>query len=257
MTKTAEQMSAEMYDIAVPDWEGEIDFYLDYAQKAKERGQSVLEIACGTGRITLRLARAGINIVGLDLDEEMLKIADQKSEGVPNVGWVRGDMRSFDIGQKFGLIISPGHSYQFMCTPEDQVQALEEFKRHLTPDGTLILHVDHQDMQWLASRSGKFEPAKTYRHPQTGRVIHREHAWTYERATQTATVISTWEELDENNSVLERWERKPMPLHCIFRFEMEHLLARTGFTRRTVYGDFRKSPLNENSTDMIWVAKQA
>src|SRR5512138_2025268 len=160
MIKTAEQLNAELYDIAVPDWEGEIDFYLDFAQQAKERGEPALEIACGTGRVTLQLARKGMDVVGLDLDEEMLKVARQKSEGVPNVGWVRADMRSFDLGQKFGLIYSPGHSYQFMCTPEDQVRALESFKHHLTPDGILIIHIDHQSVDWLGSLCGTFEPAR-------------------------------------------------------------------------------------------------
>jgi ubiquinone/menaquinone biosynthesis C-methylase UbiE len=52
-----------------------MDFYRDLARTARERGQSVLEVACGTGRVTLRLAQESVNIVGADLDEEMLKVA--------------------------------------------------------------------------------------------------------------------------------------------------------------------------------------
>ncbi len=257
MNQTPEQLSAALYDVSVPDWDGEIDFYREFARQAKEREQSVLEIACGTGRVTLPLARDGVDIVGMDLDEEMLHVARQKSEGIPNVGWVRADMRSFDLSRTFGLIISPGHSFQFMCTPEDQVRALESFKRHLTPDGTLIIHIDHQSVDWLGSLCGKFEPERDVSHPQTGHTIQKANAWTYERSTQTASVISRWEELDESGSILRTWERKPMALHCVFRFEMEHLLARAGFAKRAVYGDFLKNPLGEISSDMIWVAQQS
>ena len=258
--KTAEQLAAELYDTSVPDWDGEMDFYCELLHEIKLRDQSVLEVGCGTGRLTLQLAQEGVKIVGADLDEEMLKVARLKSEGVRNVSWVRADMRTIDLGQTFGLIIVPGHSFQFMLTPEDQVKALEAFKRHLKPGGILVIHLDHQDVDWLGDLlrdlGGKFNKIKDVTDLQTGRVMRKSNAWSYERSTQTATVVSKWEEIGEDGSVLETWERKPMALHCVFRFEMEHLLARTGFEDRVVYGDFFKNPLNETSSDMIWVAKR-
>lgn len=258
--KTPEQLSAELYDASVPDWDGEMDFYRQFASQAREKGQSVLEVACGTGRVTIRLAREGVNIVGTDLDEEMLKLARLKSSGLSNVRWVKADMRSLDLEETFGLIIVPGHSFQFMCTAEDQVRALEMFKRHLVSGGLLILHLDHQDMVWLGDLQrdlgGKFIAVTDVPFPQTGHIIRKSNAWTYERSTQTAVVTTRWEEMGENGSILHTWERKPLSLHCVFPLEMEHLLARTGFIDRVVYGDFFKNPLHENSADMIWVARK-
>ena len=259
MTVSAEQLAAELYDVSVQDWDGEMDFYREFARGARARGEPVLEVACGTGRVTLKLAQEGVDILGTDLDEEMLKVARKKSEGIPNLSWARSDMRSLDLGRSFGLIIVPGHSFQFMHTPEDQVRALEAFKRHLTPDGILILHLDHQSVDWLGDLlrelGGKFEQGKEVVHPMTGRINRKSNAWTYERSTQTATVMTRWEEIGADGSVLQTWERKPMALHCVFPFEMEHLLARTGFTERVVYGDFFKNPLPENSPEMIWVTR--
>lgn len=257
--KTPERLAAELYDISVPDWEGEIDFYRPFAREVRDREESVLEVACGTGRVTLRLAQEGVDTVGVDIDEDMLSMARQKSEGISNVSWVRGDMRTLDLGQTFGLIIVPGHSFQFMLTPEDQVKALKAFRRHLAPSGMLVLHLDHQDVDWLGDLvrdlGGTFEAGRDIRHPQTQHLIRRSHAWWYERLTQTATVVSRWQEIGEDGSILQTWERKPMALHCVFRFEMEHLLARTGFEQRIVHGDFFKNPLNENSSEMIWIAR--
>lgn len=258
--KTPEQLAAELYDVSVPDWDGEIDFYRELAREVKASGKSVLEVACGTGRVTLLLAQEGVDIVGTDLDEEMLIMARRKSEEVPNVRWVQGDMRTLDLGQTFGLIIVPGHSFQFMLTPEDQVKALETFKRHLEPGGMLVIHLDHQSVDWLGDLlrdlGGKFDASKEVRHPQTDHLIRKANAWTFERSTQNATVTSRWEELDAEGSVLQMWERKPMTLHCVFRFEMEHLLARVGFADRVVYGDFFKNPLSETSSGMVWVARK-
>ncbi len=258
--KTLEQLSAELYDVSVPDWDGEMDFYRTFACQVQDRRQSVLEVACGTGRVTTRLAREGVKIVGVDLDEEMLKVARTKSNDLSNLRWMRGDMRSFDLGEEFGLIIVPGHSFQFMCTPEDQVKALETFKHHLTPGGTLIIHINRDDVEWLGdlvhSIGGKFEPVCEVRHPQTNCLMRKFNAWTYEQFTQTAAVVTRWKEMGEDGSVLNIWEQQPKLLHCVFPFEMEHLLARTGFVDCVVYGDFFKNPLKENSPDMIWVARK-
>jgi len=57
-----------------------------------------------------------------------------------------------------------------------------------------------------------------------------------------------------DDSSVQTWARNPMALHCVFRFEMEHLLARTGFEMQAVYSDFFKSQLNDVSSEMIWVA---
>lgn len=260
--QTPEQLAAELYDVSVPDWDGEIEFYRELAREAQARGGAnrVLEVACGTGRITLCLAQDGVSIVGADVDEDMLNVARRKSEGMSNVSWVRGDMRTLDLGQTFTLIIIPGHSFQFMLTPEDQVQALETFQRHLEPGGALVVHLDHQDMDWLGDllrdSGGRFNRSKDVTDSRTGHVIRKYTAWTYERSTQNATVVSRWEEISEGDSILQSWERKPMTLHCVFRFEMEHLLARAGFKERVVYGDFYKNPLNEKSSEMIWVVRK-
>ncbi len=140
---------AQTYDESVPDWPGELNFYHAMAAQVKARGGSLREIACGTGRIAIRLAQGGVNVVGLDLSARMLDVARQKSIGVENIRWVLGDMRSFGLGQEFELVIIPGHAFQNLNTPQDQVACLERIKRHLSPTGTLVVHLDHQDFTWL------------------------------------------------------------------------------------------------------------
>ena len=145
---------AETYDVVVQDWPGEIDFYRALAAEATSKGQSVLEVACGTGRVALRLAQDGIDIVGLDLSPAMLDVAREKSGGMSNVRWVHADMRSFDLGETFGLAIIPGHSFQNIVEVEDQVATLQAVRRHLVPDGLLVVHVDQPEIGWLGDLTG-------------------------------------------------------------------------------------------------------
>ncbi len=254
-------LEALFYDETVADWPGEIDFYQQLAAAATAKGQAVLEIACGTGRVAARLAKSGARVTGMDLTPEMLDIARQKTSGMPNVRWVEGNMRSFELGERFGLVIIPGHSFLFMLTPDDQVACLECIQRHLLPGGMLVVHLDHQDLDWLGEIGGPkarvFETSqRTLSHPQSGNPIRRSYAWAYERATQTATYLQAFEELGPDGSILNRWDFEPKVMHCVFRFEMEHLLARVGYEILAVYGDFFEHELANDSSEMIWVARR-
>ena len=64
-----------------------------------------------------------------------------------------------------------------------------------------------------------------------------------------------WEEIGPDGQVIDRWERAPIRLHCVFRFEMEHLLVRAGFQIEAPYDDFFRGDLQDESTEMVWVAQ--
>jgi ubiquinone/menaquinone biosynthesis C-methylase UbiE len=97
---------ARFYDYENEDLVQDIPFYLEYAKEC--RGE-VLEIACGTGRALIPLAQEGIKITGLDISDEMLKIAKEKvgrlDEKIKeNIEFIHGDMANFDLKKKFSFI---------------------------------------------------------------------------------------------------------------------------------------------------------
>jgi ubiquinone/menaquinone biosynthesis C-methylase UbiE len=259
-TERARAFYAETYDTVVPDWPGEIDFYRALAAETMSQGQAVLEIACGTGRVAIPLAQDGVDVVGLDLSAAMLTVAQEKSQGMGNIRWVEGDMRSFDLGETFGLAIVPGHSFQNILSADDQVASLESIQRHLVPRGLLVVHLDQPEIDWLGDltrdQGGVFETADQFVHPKTGRRFRTLQAWSYEPATQTAISHKVWEELGPDGEVVDRLDRGAIRIHVGFRFEMEHLLARTGFTVEAVYGDFYRQELRDDSSGMIWMARR-
>lgn len=256
-----QDLDVELYDLYVGDWPGEMDFYRVAAAKTHARGEAVLELACGTGRVAIRLAEAGVHVTGLDHSPAMLDVARFKSSGMANLDWVQADMRNFRLDRRFGLALIPGHAFQNIHTAADQLDSLACIRRHLTPGGTLIVHLDHQDLAWLGE-IGK-RPFETVRfgerltHPVTGQLCRMSYAWAYERATQTAIFWNAWEILGPDDVVIERYENDPVRLHCIFRQEMEHLARRAAFEIEAVYGDFLGHDLQDDSPEMIWVLNTA
>ncbi|MDF1537954.1 MAG: class I SAM-dependent methyltransferase [Candidatus Thorarchaeota archaeon] len=112
---------------------------------AKRIGGPILELACGTGRVLLKLAEQGYEIVGIDATSEMLDIANRKArelgdEITNRITLHQGDIANFDLKRKFPLIIIPS-SFKFNLTTEKQLECLESVKRHLDDGGIFIL--DH------------------------------------------------------------------------------------------------------------------
>ena len=252
-------LNVELYDLYVGDWPDEMDFYHTAAAQAHGRGDAVLEVACGTGRVAIRLAEAGVQVTGLDHSPAMLSVARSKSSAMSNMHWVQADMREFALDAQFGLVIIPGHAFQNIHTADDQLACLTCIRRHLTPGGVLIVHLDHQDLDWLGEIGQ--QPFRTVRqgdkliHPDTGQICRKSYAWAYERATQTAILRKAWEVLDDGDAVLERYDNEPVRLHCVFRQEMEHLARRAGFEIDAIHGDFSGHDLLDDSEEMIWVLK--
>ena len=95
------------------------------AKQASALGHAVLELGCGTGRVTIPIARAGVEVVGLDNAPAMLDVARRKAAAAGvDVRWVTADMRSFQLEQRFGLVIIPFRSFLHLLTDADQLACL-------------------------------------------------------------------------------------------------------------------------------------
>ena len=131
---------ADIYD-SVHTLAEDIPFWVE---EAKASGGPVLELACGTGRVAIPIAQAGVPVVGLDNSTQMLKLARAKARRLKlatNVlRFAHGDMRDFSLdGQKFSLAIIPFRSFQLLLSVADQYQALYAIRAHLVPGGRLIV----------------------------------------------------------------------------------------------------------------------
>lgn len=137
------------YEATVGDrsHDGDIDWY---ATRVRRLAAPVLELACGTGRVTLALARTGLRLAGLDLSEAMLRIARRKAaiSGLQEqTEFVHGAMQDFSLGRRFDTICIPYASFSLLLTAREQSECLAAIRRHLEPGGRLLLDMNFFDRE--------------------------------------------------------------------------------------------------------------
>jgi ubiquinone/menaquinone biosynthesis C-methylase UbiE len=158
--------AAEYYDLFIVN--DDIPFYLSMAEKY---GSPILELACGTGRVALKLAEAGYEVVGVDATKQMLKVARANARNLPGnvrspISFLKGDITDLDLQQSFSLVIIPS-SFRFCLTTEQQLACLNSAKRHLDEDGVTIetenavALIDDKEADRLLQLSG-FEVLEEY-----------------------------------------------------------------------------------------------
>jgi ubiquinone/menaquinone biosynthesis C-methylase UbiE len=230
-----------------------------YRRAAEEFGDPVLELGCGTGRITMALAEIGKRVTGLDLSERMLERAARKRSALnkeerERVHLVQSDMSKFDLGEKFRLVIIPFRPFQHLREVREQMDCLERVRKHLKPGGRLILDVFQTDAERMHDPVHMRESSLVDYKTADGRQVRiSERVAAFHRAEQTNDVemiYSVQHPDGRKERLVFAW-----PLRYFFRYEVEHLLARCGFRVTAEYGDFDRTPIRDDSPEMIFVAE--
>lgn len=251
----------EMYDLVHGGFDLDIPFYLEEAQRAKP---PVLELACGTGRMLIPVAQAGVPIWGLDQSSGMLSHANAKLAELPEavrerVTLVEGEMSDFDLPERFGLVMIPFRSFLHLMTPSDQMAALGNIRRHLVPGGRLVLNFFQPNLPLIAAHmaplGGAIKPLNEWSDPSTGHQIIAWESRSYDVFNQTIKEMRIYDVVGEDGAVIDRKYRL-LTLRWIYRYEFEHLLARCGFEVEALYGDFDRTPVDRSSTELIWIARR-
>ena len=243
MTDEYEGLLSRNYDAlygVMRDPSGDAAFY---RQLAKESGGPVLELACGTGRVLLPIAALGIPCVGVDASPAMLGILRGKNPP-PNLELVEATMETFDLGaRRFPLIICPFRAFQHLLTVDAQLAALANVRRHLAPGGAFAFDVFDPKLAWIAAPAGTERLDATFN--VDGVETKRFASTRMDLATQIMEVTFRSEpaqKTDGNTVIRLRW---------FYRYEIEHLLARAGFTDLTIYGGYDRRPWRPEGETII------
>jgi SAM-dependent methyltransferase len=260
-------MNPALYDSFIADYydespvvRGRVEDVAFYRAAAREFGDPVLELGCGTGRIAMALAEAGKRITGLDLSERMLEQAVKKRAGLnrearERVHLVQGDMTGFDLGETFRLVIIPFRPFQHLLEVQQQMDCLDCVRKHLAPGGRLILDVFQTDAERMHDPVHMREMLVTEYKSADGRQVRvSERVAAFHRAEQrndVEMIFSIVHPDGRKERLVFAW-----PLRYFFRYEIENLLARCGFQLAAEYGDFDRTPIRDDSPEMIFVAEK-
>ena len=222
---------ARLYDPWSASVTEDVEFYVEEARSAGDG--PVVELACGTGRIAVPIAKAGVRLIGVDASPGMLQVAREyaAAEGV-ELDLRLGDMRRPPVDEPVPLVLIPFRSLLHMTTERDRLRALEAARELLVPGGRLVFDVfapsaeDVEDThgRWLEREPGIFERAD----------------WDEGERTLTLSVRRG----DEASSMLLAWLSPP---------EWRLLLDRAGFELEAQWGWFDRRPY-AGGEDVVFAA---
>jgi SAM-dependent methyltransferase len=225
---------ARLYDPWSHSVTEDIEFYVEEARRS---GGPVVELACGTGRIAVPVAQAGLRVIGVDGSAAMLEVARERAAaaGVEELVELRlGDLRDPPVAERVPLVLVPFRSLLHMTTEHDRERALEAARSLLLPGGRLVFDVfapssediDATHGRWLEREPGIFERAD------------------WDEGERTLTL-----------SVRRGEEASTMVLAWLSPIEWRRLLDRAGFEVEALYGWFDRRPY-AGEEDFVFVARR-
>ena len=237
----------DLYDALLPAG-ADVPFYTGLA---RQQGGPVLELACGTGLLTIPLSSAGLPVVGLDRSRAMLDVAKRRAvaAGAP-VTLVQADMRDFALRRKFALIVVARNSLLHLLSTEDLVAALAAVRRHLAPDGIFAFDVFNPSVSLLARPRGQRFPVMEVSTTRFG-PLTVESTCDYDAATQinhAIWYISTPERRDA-------WT-VPLSLRSIFPQELPLLLSAAGLELIDRFGELSRAPFDARSRVQVCLCRR-
>jgi SAM-dependent methyltransferase len=234
------------YDQRYSTMTEDIPFWI---RRAKEYGDPILELAIGTGRVAIPLAREGFSITGVDLSDSMTTLGKQKAakEGL-EIEWVKEDIRDFHLGRKFNLIIFPLNTICHFLTSDELEACLTCVREHLASGGRFIVDAFVPDQKRLARDPNERFFNSEYPDPEGKGTIKVYESNEYDSASQVNKVKFYYHLPGKTEETVEE-----LPMRMFFPQELDALLRYNGFVIEAKFGDYDDTPFSSKSPKQMVV----
>ena len=245
----------EFYDILHAGLR-DVDAYIDYG---RQYGPKVLELGSGTARILVPMVKAGLQVTGVDLSDDMLAICNEKLElesadTRDRARIVKGDATKMRLGEEFDLITAPCNFLNCLTGPGQAMELLNTVRLHLKPTGTFILDNSLPDIEEMV-RSQGITVTMDFVHPRRGTTIVDIFTPNYDFASQIETDEIVLEERD-GDRILRREETTEV-LTYYFPREIRLMLETAGFQIVREQGSLlRDIPIDSSAGEMVFFCRK-
>ncbi|HEY3991490.1 MAG TPA: class I SAM-dependent methyltransferase [Ktedonobacteraceae bacterium] len=243
---------APFYDIEHAEFDEDLDMYRNFAELC---GGKILELACGSGRLLLPLAREGYTLTGVDTSAAMLEIAQRalEKEGIAaRCQLVQQDMCSLQLQEKYRLAMIALGSFGHIITRAQQQQALAAIRRHLSMGATFVLDISNEDARYMEALSGQILHQGTWQQQDGSYVTH--FLSPASSNSQHLLDLTHFYEVHRQGGNVQR-SVSQTSLYLFERNETELLLDQAGFRVKDVYGSYEFGPYEHNSARLIFIAE--
>ena len=235
---------ANMYD-GLNTFLSDLHFYKKWLPKNKNA--RILELCCGTGRLTIPIAKDGYDICGVDYTPSMLEQAKIKaSEARVEINFIEADIRTLNLQEKFDLIFIPFNSIHHLYKNEDLFKTFEVVKSHLKKEGLFLLDCFNPDIQYIVEGEKEQQTIAEYT-TSDGREIVIKQIMHYENATQINRIKWHYFINGEFHSI------QNLDMRLFFPQELDSYLERAGFNLIHKFGSFKEETFSNASEKQIYV----
>jgi SAM-dependent methyltransferase len=241
-------LSFRLYDALLPVG-AHVPYYVELCRRTSG---DVLELACGTGQLTVPIASAGLATAGIDTSAPMLNRERERAAAAKvSVEYLLGDMRNFDLGRRFGLIFILRNSLLHLHSTEEILAAFAVVRRHLAPDGIFAFDIFNPNVRMLASPAGQRLSVFQVETESFG-TLSVEGTNDYDCAAQVNR--GHWYVSAQGKP--DVWIF-PLALRSIFPQELPLLLAAGGFDLGSRAGDLYQTPFDSTSRLQVCLCQAA
>ena len=233
---------ADLYDTYV-DVDFDVGFYLDYCKQYKR----VLELMCGTGRVSVPLIEAGVDLTCVDYSQEMLNVLSSKLSSSNDTTVLCQDVTELDLADQFDLIFVPFNSFSEITDASKREQAFQRASKHLVKGGTLFVTLYNPEYRKLSADGstktlGRFEL-------DDGKHLVVSYFNSYSQPEQLVHGTQFYEIFDQSDQLVEKRQME-IRFSLIQKEEMLALAEDAGFKLQIIYGDYQGTPFAQNSMFM-------
>lgn len=235
---------ANIYD-GMNTFLNDLEFYQQWMPTNKDA--RILELCCGTGRLTIPIAKRGYTICGVDYTSSMLEQAKAKAtkEGL-DISFIEADIREMNLNDTFDMIFIPFNSIHHLYTNDDFFKAFQVVKNHLKEGGKFLFDCFNPNLQYIVESEKKEQKVAEYT-TSDGREIVIQQRMRYEKNTQINRI--EWHYFI--NGVFDSIQNLDMRL--FFPKELDAYIEQSGFTILHKFGDFDGNNFTSESEKQIFV----
>ncbi len=235
---------ASMYD-GLNTFLSDLPFYKKWLPQNKEA--KILELCCGTGRLTLPIAQAGYTICGVDYTASMLEQAKAKASGAGlAIPFIEADIRTLNLQEEFDLIFIPFNSIHHLYRNEDLFMALDRVKNHLKEGGLFLLDCFNPNIHYIAEAEKEQKIIAEYT-TNDGREVRIKQTMRYENTTQINRIQWHYFINGGFHSI------QNLDMRMFFPQELDSYLKCAGFRVVQKFGNFEEETFTDHSEKQIYV----